>query len=281
MSHPAPPARLAVPVYDSHCHLDIGAEGRHDGPGGLPVADALERAAAVGIAGIVQIGCDLPSARWSVDLAAATPGVLAGVALHPNEAPRLAAQGGAVLEAAYAEIDALAGHPRVRAVGETGLDFFRTAPDGRAAQEESFRRHIGMAKAHGKALVIHDRDAHDDVVRVLDSEGAPDAVVFHCFSGGPELARSCADRGWYLSFAGTVTFKNAANLRAALAVAPVDRLLVETDAPFLTPEPYRGKPNASYLIPHTIRAMAAVLALDEDALCTAVAANSLRVFGAF
>jgi TatD DNase family protein len=281
VSHPEPPVPLTVPVYDSHCHLDIGSEGRHEGPGGLPVAEALELSRAAGIAGIVQIGCDLPSARWSVELANETPGVLAGVALHPNEAPRLAAEGADVLEAAYAEIDALAAHPRVRAVGETGLDFFRTADAGRAPQEESFRRHIALAKAHGKALVIHDRDAHDDVVRVLDSEGAPDTVVFHCFSGGPELARTCADRGWYLSFAGTVTFKNAANLRAALSVAPLDRLLVETDAPFLTPEPYRGKPNASYLIPHTIRAMAGVLDLEEAALCTAVAANTLRVFGAF
>ena len=281
MSYPAAPEPLVVPVYDSHCHLDIGADGREGGPGGLPVAEALARAAEAGIAGIVQIGCDLPSARWSVEVAATTPGLLAGVALHPNEAPRLAAQGPDVLEAAYAEIDALAAHPRVRAIGETGLDFFRTADDGRPPQEESFRRHIDLAKKHGKALVIHDRDAHDDVVRVLDSEGAPDTVVFHCFSGGPELARTCAERGWYLSFAGTVTFKNAANLRAALSVAPLDRLLVETDAPFLTPEPYRGRPNASYLIPHTIRVMAGVLGVEEAALCTEVAASSLRVFGDF
>ncbi len=141
--------------------------------------------------------------------------------------------------------------------------------------------HLAMAKAHGKALVIHDRDAHDDVVRVLDSEGPPETVVFHCFSGGPELARVCADRGWYLSFAGTVTFKNAANLRAALAVAPLDRLLVETDAPFLTPVPHRGKPNASYLIPLTIRAMAGVLGIEVEDLCAAVAASTVRVFGDF
>ncbi|HYN75614.1 MAG TPA: TatD family hydrolase [Candidatus Limnocylindria bacterium] len=280
-AYPEPPSPLSVPVYDSHCHLDLGEAGREGESEGLDVEEALARARAVGVQGIVQIGCDLPSARWSVEVAERTPGILAGVALHPNEAPRLAAQGREVLEVAWAEIDALAAHPRVRAVGETGLDFFRTEEDGRPPQEESFRRHIAMAKAHGKALVIHDREAHDDVVRVLDSEGAPETVVFHCFSGGPELARVCADRGWYLSFAGTVTFKNAANLRAALAVAPLDRLLVETDAPFLTPVPHRGKPNASYLIPHTIRAMAGVLDLEEDDLSAAIAASSRRVFGDF
>lgn len=282
--YPPEPEPLAVPVYDSHCHLDIGREGRDEGEehrGALSVEDALRMARAVGVAGIVQIGCDLPSARWSVEVAESTPGILAGVALHPNEAPRLAANRRAVLNAAWDEIDALAAHPRVRAVGETGLDFFRTPPEGRAVQEESFRRHIAMAKAHNKALVIHDREAHDAVVSVLESEGAPDRVVFHCFSGGPELAKVCAQQGWYMSFAGTVTFKNAANLRAALSVAPRELVLVETDAPFLTPDPYRGRTNASYLIPLTVRVMATVLELLEDDLAAQIAANSLTVFGNF
>ena len=280
-SYPPLPDPLAVPVYDSHCHLDIGVEGRDGDASGLPVAEAVASARDVGVAGIVQIGCELPSARWSVELAATTPGVLAGVALHPNEAPRLAARGRAVLEAAWDEIDALAAHPRVRAVGETGLDHVRTGPEGRPVQEESFRRHIGMAKAHGKALVIHDRDAHDDVVRVLLDEGAPETVVFHCFSGGVELARTCADHGWYASFAGTVTFRNAQALREALPVLPVDRILVETDAPFLAPAPYRGRPNASYLVPLTVRAIAEVRTTDEEALCAAIATSTLRVFGTF
>ncbi len=287
-SYPPAPEALAAPVYDSHCHLDIGRGGREDGQGSqgqevgrLSVADALRKAQSVGVSGIVQIGCDLPSARWSVAIAESTPGILAGVALHPNEAPALAAKGGASLAEAWDEIDALAAHPRVRAVGETGLDFFRTPPPGRAVQEESFRRHIAMAKAHDKALVIHDRDAHEAVVAVLNSEGAPERVVFHCFSGGPDLAKICAQRGWFMSFAGTVTFKNAANLRAALAVAPPELLLVETDAPFLTPEPFRGRSNASYLIPLTVRAMATVLDLPEADLATQIATNSGTVFGDF
>lgn len=275
---PPMPAPLRTPVVDSHCHLDMSATD--DPP--LPVGEALARAAAVGVPRIVQIGCDLPGARWAVDVAEQFPQVVAAVSLHPNEAPRIAGRlGQAALEAAWAEIDALAGHPRVRAVGETGLDFFRTGEDGRDVQEESFRRHIAMAKSHDKAVVIHDRDAHDDVVRVLVDEGAPDRVVFHCFSGGPELARTCAEHGWVMSFAGTVTFRNAGLLREALAVAPTDLLLVETDAPYLTPHPYRGRPNASYLVPLTVRAMAAVKGLDEDDLAASIATTTERIFGSW
>jgi len=275
---PPMPAPLRTPVVDSHCHLDMSATD--DPP--PPVGEALARAAAVGVPRIVQIGCDLPGARWAVDVAEQFPQVVAAVSLHPNEAPRIAGRlGQAALEAAWAEIDALAGHPRVRAVGETGLDFFRTGEDGRDVQEESFRRHIAMAKSRDKALVIHDRDAHDDVVRVLADEGAPDRVVFHCFSGGPELARTCAEHGWVMSFAGTVTFRNAGLLREALAVAPTDLLLVETDAPYLTPHPYRGRPNASYLVPLTVRAMAAVKGLDEDDLAASIATTTERIFGSW
>jgi TatD DNase family protein len=165
------------------------------------------------------------------------------------------------------------------AVGETGLDFFRTeSPEGHRLQEESFRAHIAIAKRTGTTLVIHDRDAHGDVVRVLLDEGAPERVVFHCFSGGPGLARTCAEHGWWMSFAGPVTFKANDDLREAVQVAPVELLLVETDAPFLTPMPFRGRPNAPYLVPLTVRAMAATRGLDVDALCGAIAANGRRAF---
>jgi TatD DNase family protein len=213
-----------------------------------------------------------------VQAAASHDALVAGVALHPNEAPRLAAAG--TLEAALAEIEVLAqAHDRVRAVGETGLDHFRTGEDGRAAQVESFRRHIDLAKRLDKTLVIHDRDAHDEVLGVLDEEGAPERWVMHCFSGDASFARRCLDRGAYLSFAGTVTFKNAQPLRDAMAIAPQDRVLVETDAPYLTPMPYRGRPNASYLVPLTMRLMAEVRGEDLGDLCAAVDVNTEAAFG--
>jgi TatD DNase family protein len=272
---PPAPDPLPHPVVDNHCHLDIA-----DGPDGswLPTEQALAAAAAVGVTRIVQIGCDLPGARWAVEAAAGHDALVAGVALHPNEAPRLADAGR--LEEALDEIEALASSSeRVRAVGETGLDYFRTGEEGRAAQEESFRRHIDLAKRLDKTLVIYDRDAHDDVLRVLDAEGAPERWVMHCFSGDEAFARQCLDRGAYLSFAGTMTFKNAQQLRDALAVTPSDRVLVETDAPYLTPSPWRGRPNASYLVPHTVRAMAEVLRADLETLCRAIDTNTERAFG--
>jgi TatD DNase family protein len=273
VNRPPAPERLPHPVVDNHCHLDIS---RDDEP--FAVDDALRAAASVNVTRIVQIGCDLPGARWAAQLAGERPEIVAGVALHPNEAPRLAAQGR--LEEALAEIEQLAaGSDRVRAVGETGLDHFRTGEDGRAAQEESFRRHIDLARRLDKTLVIHDRDAHDDVLRVLDDEGAPDRWVMHCFSGDAEFARACLDRGAHLSFAGTVTFKNAEPLRDALRTAPQDRILVETDAPFLTPAPHRGRPNASYLVPLTMRLMAQVRGEDLEELCAAVDANTSAAFG--
>jgi TatD DNase family protein len=263
---------LPHPVVDNHCHLDI-ADGDW-----LETADAITRATEVGVTRIVQIGCDLLGARWAVDAARQHDALVAGVALHPNEAPRLAAEGR--LDEALAEIERLAGaHDKVRAVGETGLDHFRTGPDGRAAQVESFARHIDLAKRLDKTLVIHDRDAHDQVLEVVDAEGAPERWVMHCFSGNARFARACLDRGAYLSFAGTVTFKNAQPLRDALAITPQDRLLVETDAPFLTPTPYRGRPNASYLVPVTVRAMAEVRGDDLATLCGAIDANTERAFG--
>ncbi len=274
---PPAPEPLPHPVVDNHCHLDI-ADGAW-----VTTEAAIAAAADVGVPRIVQIGCDLPGARWAVEAAAAYDALVAGVALHPNEAPRLAATG--ELESALAEIERLAtSHDKVRAVGETGLDRFRHAQSGTGeagwtAQEESFRRHIDLAKRLDKTLVIHDRDAHDDVLRVLDEEGAPERWVMHCFSGDDAFARRCLDRGAHLSFAGTLTFKNAAPLRNALAITPRDRILVETDAPFLTPTPYRGRPNASYLVPLTMRAMAEVLVADLEELCRAVDANTEVAFG--
>jgi TatD DNase family protein len=269
---PPAPEPLPHPVVDNHCHLDI-ADGDW-----LATDEALAAAAAVGVPRIVQIGCDLPGARWAVEAAERYDALVAGVALHPNEAPRHAAAG--TLDEALAEIEALAGaHAGVRAVGETGLDHYRTGEDGRAAQVESFRRHIDLAKRLDKTLVIHDRDAHDEVLRVLDEEGVPERWVMHCFSGDADLARRCLDRGAHLSFAGTVTFKNAQPLRDALAVVPQDRVLVETDAPFLTPTPHRGRPNASYLMPLTVRVMAEVRGEDLAELCAAVDANTGVAFG--
>jgi TatD DNase family protein len=273
---------LPHPVVDNHCHLDISRDDWSDGDrldgDRLETGEAIARAAAVGVRRIVQIGCDLPGAAWAVDAAREHPALVAGVALHPNEAPRLALAGR--LEEALTEIERLAqAHDKVRAVGETGLDFYRTGPEGRDAQVESFVRHIELAKRLDRTLVIHDRDAHDAVLDVIDAEGAPERWVMHCFSGNPRFARACLDRGAYLSFAGTVTFKNAQPLRDALAVTPLDRVLVETDAPFLTPMPYRGRANASYLVPITVRAMAAARGDDLTTLCEAIDANTEAAFG--
>ena len=273
---PPAPEPLPHPVVDNHCHLDIADADRPDD--WFSTREAIDAAAAVGVPRIVQIGCDLPGARWAVEAAASYDALVAGVALHPNEAPRHAAAG--TLDAALAEIERLAAaHDKVRAVGETGLDHFRTGEEGRAAQVESFRRHIDLAKRLDKTLVIHDRDAHEEVLAVIDQEGAPERWVMHCFSGDADVARRCLDRGSWLSFAGTVTFKNAQPLRDALAIVPQDRVLVETDAPYLTPTPYRGRPNASYLVPVTMRAMAEVRGADLGELCAAVDRNTDAAFG--
>jgi TatD DNase family protein len=270
---PDAPDPLPIPVVDNHTHLDIARDGED-----LPdVGAAIAAATAVGVDRIVQIGCDLPGARFTAEQVDLHPQMLGGVAIHPNEAPRLAAQGS--LDAAYAEIEQLAAHPRIRVIGETGLDYFRTGPEGAPTQQDSFRWHIDLAKRTGKALQIHDRDSHDDVLRILAEEGAPDRTVMHCFSGDLEMARDCVERGYYLSFAGTVTFKNAAGLRDALAVTPLGRVLVETDAPYLTPVPWRGATNAPYLVPLTVRAMAGVLGVAVPTLCEALSANSEAVYG--
>jgi TatD DNase family protein len=274
LKYPAAPEPLTVPVYDNHAHLEIV-----DGDDPLSLTEQLDRAAAAGIAGVVQASGDIESSRWAVEAAASDSRVLAAVAIHPNDAPTYAEEGR--LDEAIAVIDELAAHPRTRAIGETGLDFFRTEPERRAPQFTSFEAHIALAKKHGIAMQIHDRDAHDAVLETLTRVGAPERTVFHCFSGDDAMARVCADAGYHLSFAGNVTFKNAQNLRDALKVTPLDRILVETDAPFLTPVPLRGRPNAPYLVPITVRFMAAELGIEVDELSAQLAENTLRVYGSF
>ncbi len=269
---PEAPAALPSPVTDTHCHLDVAAE-----VSGLPPAEALRRAAAVNVDRIVQIGCDVAGSRWAVAAAERWPQVVAGVAIHPNDAARMTPP---ELDAALQVVAELASHPRVRAVGETGLDFFRTRePAGQATQRRAFAAHIALAKWRDRTLVIHDRDAHAAVLDVLDAEGPPARMVMHCFSGDAGFARACLDRGAHLSFAGTVTFKNNEQLRDALRLAPIDRVLTETDAPYLTPMPYRGRSNASYLIPYTARAMAEVRGDDLGVLCRALRENAEAAFG--
>jgi TatD DNase family protein len=223
------------------------------------------------VARAITVGDTVASSRWCAAAANAHPDVYAAVAVHPTEI-------NGMTDEDYATLEALADDPRVVAIGETGLDYYwdRTEP---AEQQEHFRRHIALAKAVGKPLMIHDRDAHADVLRILREEGAPDRVVFHAFSGDAEMARDCAKDGYVLSFPGVVTFTNAPGLREAAAVVPIDQLLVETDAPFLTPHPYRGRPNAPRLLPLTVRALADAGGHDLDELCAAITATGARVFG--
>jgi TatD DNase family protein len=279
MTQPVPPEPLASPVVDTHTHLNLHDRYLHGeaapDPDGL-----LALAAGVGVTKVVQIGCDVAYARASVDMARTRPDIVVGVSVHPNDAARIHEREGApALDAALDEIEVLAAEDVVRAVGETGLDYYRTGEDLHAVQQHAFRRHIDMANRLGKTLVIHDRDSHDDVIAVLESQGPPERVVFHCFSGDADMAGHCAEQGWFMSFAGPITYKANDGLRAALAVVPDDLLLVETDAPYLTPVPHRGKPNASYLMPHTVRFMAAQRGTDEAALCRLLFDNAQRAFG--
>lgn len=274
LEHPPSPEALPFPVYDNHTHLEF-----EDGIETLSPEESLLRAAAVGVAGVVQVGTDLATSHWGVQFAKAQSSVKAAVALHPNEAPRLERE--QLLDEHLEGIERLAAEPEVCAVGETGLDFFRTQEDGRNAQFYAFEAHIAIAKQHNLALQIHDRDAHGEVLETLNRVGAPERTVLHCFSGDLDFAQRCLEQGWFLSFAGTVTFKNAHALREVLSYVPADRILVETDAPFLTPEPFRGRPNAPYLIPHTVRFMAAHRGDDLAALCTQIATNTETVYGAW
>jgi TatD DNase family protein len=272
---PAPlPDPLPVPTIDSHCHIELIAKSAPDAP---EVKAVLDEAASVGIEQVVQIGYDLEQSRWSVGVAEAWIGrAVAAVALHPNEAPVVND-----LEEQLREIEKLAAHPRVRGIGETGLDYFRTPEELRSKQEESFRTHIAIAKKVGKALIIHDRDAHQDILRVLREEGPPEKVIFRCYSGDQEMAKECVEAGYFLSFSGTVTFKNAPELRAALALTPFENLLVETDAPFLAPTPFRGALNSPAQIARTIRFMAQVLERPVEELCDATRENARALFGDF
>ncbi|MFW7414507.1 TatD family hydrolase [Demequina sp. SO4-18] len=269
---PAAPEALPAPIVDNHCHLDFPA-----GDEPRSVEDRLAEAEAAGVTRVVQIGCDVDSARWTADAVTRFPQMLGGVALHPNDAAVLAAEG--TYDEAFAEIAQLARGERIRVVGETGLDYFRTGPEGQDAQLRSFRDHIALAKELNKPLQIHDRDAHGDVIDVLVKDGAPEVTVFHCFSGDAGMARLCAERGWYLSFAGTVTFKNAGPLRAAAAVTPLSLTLIETDAPFLTPHPHRGAPNSPALAAHTARAIAQLHERPVSEICTAVWDTSHALYG--
>jgi TatD DNase family protein len=274
LTFPPLPEPLTVATYDNHTHLEIA-----DGENPLPPEENLRRATEVGIKGVVQVGTDLETSRWSADLADRDSRVLAAVAIHPNETPKLFERG--VLDEHLAVIAELATRERVRAVGETGLDFFRTDEAGRAPQLASFEAHIEIAKRNEIALQIHDRDAHGEVVETLLRVGAPAKTVFHCFSGDGELAKVCADNGWYMSFSGTVTFGNAKGIREALEIAPRELVLIETDAPFLTPTPFRGRPNGSYLIPLTLRFMAEHLGVTPEELATEISRNTETVYGSW
>lgn len=273
---PPLPEPLPRPVIDNHTHLSSTAEYS-----GLQVADNVRLAAEVGVTRIIEVGCDVPSAHHAVDIVARDPQIRAAVALHPNDAARtFLQQGEEQLEADLALMAELVASPGVVAVGETGLDYYRTREDeGRRIQEVSFRRHIGWAKSHGKTLMIHDRDAHDDILRVLDDEGVPERVVMHCFSGDADFATRCLERGAWLSFPGVVTFGSAEPLREAALATPLDRILVETDAPYLTPKPQRGKANAPYLLPHTVRFLADLLGADLAEFCDQVTANTFAAYG--
>ena len=263
-----PPEPLPAPALDSHCHLEMIER---------PVAEVMAEARAAGIVRAVTIGTDLATSTWAAQAAYRHPDVYAAVAVHPNETVA-AASTPAQREEVLAQIAELALLERVRAIGETGLDYYREYASP-VVQRDWFRAHIAMAKQAGKPLVIHDRDAHQDVLDILETEGPPEKVIFHCFSGDAAMAKRCAEAGYVMSFAGNVTFKNAGALREAAAAAPVELLLVETDAPFLTPVPYRGRPNSPALAAHTVRALADVKQIGVADLCAQLTATGERMFG--
>ena len=272
---PAPqPEPLPVKTVDAHAHLEIVTNAAPDSE---EVRKVLDDARDAGVDRVVQVGYSAEQSQWCVDAAEHWKGrVLAAVALHPNEAPVVED-----LEHDWSIIAKLAEHPRVRAIGETGLDYFRTPPELRKRQQESFKWHIELAKKHNKALVIHDRDSHEDVLSVLLEVGAPEKTIFHCYSGDLAMAKICVDRGYILSFAGTLTFKNAPELREAVKIVPLDQLLVETDSPFLAPTPHRGALNTPAQIANIVRAMADERDVSDAELATALSKNAERIFGSF
>lgn len=273
--YPDPPEPLEVGTYDNHTHLEIA-----DGDSPLSVDEHLQLMKSVGMLGAVQVGVTLESSRWSAEVAAKEPALLAAVALHPNEAPLY--ENKSSLDEALAEIAQLAKQPRVRAIGETGLDFFRTEGEQELAlQQYSFESHIEIAKQNDIAMQIHDREAHEQVVQTLKRVGAPERTVFHCFSGDVSLVEVAKQNGWYVSFAGNVTFKKNQYLRDALLACDPGQILIETDAPFLTPEPLRGRPNAPYLVPHHLRFMAGVLNWEVNRLAEQINNNTLAAYGRF
>lgn len=268
------PDPLPIPAIDSHAHLEIITNTSPDDPA---IKKVIDESASVGINRIVQVGYSAEQSEWSLALARLYKGkILATVALHPNEAPVVAD-----LEADLSIIDRLADHEKVRGIGETGLDFFRTPEELRERQSYSFRRHIDIAKRKKKALVIHDRDAHRAVLDHLTEEGAPERTIFHCYSGDVEMAKECVSKGYYLSFSGTLTFKNAPHLREALLQVPRDLLLAETDSPFLTPDPYRGYLNTPAQTARTIRFMAELRGDDLEELIQDLNRNAEHCFGSF
>jgi TatD DNase family protein len=268
---PPDPAPLPSPVFDAHTHLDAMAHRAKVEPDQAFVDAAMRRARGVGVIRVITVADSMASARWCVAAAENHPDVFAAVAVHPTEINGLT-------DADYDELAELASHPKVVAIGETGLDYYWDTTEP-AAQQEHFRRHIELAKTAGKALMIHDRDAHEDVLRILDEQGAPERVVFHAFSGDVEFARRCVDAGYVLSFPGVVTFTNAPTLRDAAATVPRDQVLVETDAPFLTPHPYRGRPNAPYLLPYTLLELARANKTEPGILAETIMNTGSRMFG--
>ena len=268
------PQALKTKTVDSHAHLELIHNSEPDSP---LIKQTLAEAAAVGIDRVVQVGYSAEQSIWSVKCAESFIGqVVAAVALHPNEAPVVED-----LEKDLKVIEELAANPRVRAIGETGLDFFRTPENLRDRQKYSFARHIKMAKEHKKALVIHDRDSHRAVLDLLIQEGAPSNTIFHCYSGDAEMAKECIANEYILSFAGTVTFKNAPELREAVVLVPIEQLLVETDSPFLAPMPNRGALNTPAQIPNTLRVIADLRNESVDYLAGAISENAERIFGKF
>jgi len=263
-----PPEPLPAGALDSHCHLEMIEH---------PVDEVLDAASAAGIVRVVTIGTDLASSRWAAQRASEHARLYAAVAIHPNETAA-AASSPVQRDEVLAQIAGLATLPKVRAIGETGLDYYRDHASP-AVQRDWFRAHIAIAKRAGVALVIHDREAHEDVLDILEEEGPPEKVIFHCFSGDVTMAKRCAEAGYVMSFAGNITFKNAGALREAAAAAPLDLLLVETDAPFLTPVPHRGKPNSPAMVAHTVRALADLRQVPVVDMCAQLMATGERMFG--